>query len=196
MNQELEIEFKNLLMKNEFETIRNFFNLSESSFIVQENHYFDTEDFSLKENSSALRIRLKENNHILTLKQPQQVGLLETHQSLTSQSVKQLIEGKSVIDGKISELISEMGIQHELLKYFGTLKTYRSEVPYKNGILVLDHSLYLNVEDFELEYEVTDEIEGFENFKNLLTSLNIPQRKTENKIQRFYNKLYYHGDHK
>ena len=66
---------------------------------------------------------------------------------------------------------------------------------YLYGILILfyhtvckrlDKSFYLNKEDFEVEYEVTDP-KAYKHITRLLTSLNIPIRKTENKVQRFYN---------
>ncbi|MDR4271954.1 CYTH domain-containing protein, partial [Bacillus pumilus] len=48
----------------------------------------------------------------------------------------------------------------------------------------------LNKEDFEIEFEVDDRKEGQMVFLNLLQQLNIPVRKTENKIKRFYNEKY------
>ncbi|MFC4320630.1 CYTH domain-containing protein [Litchfieldia salsa] len=189
MTQELEIEYKNILTSQEFNHIKNFFNIQNSHFIEQENHYFDTKDFTLKNNQSALRIRVKADRHTLTLKQPQPVGLLETHEPLTTKQVSSLLSGESKIEGKIYSILQEMGINPELLQYFGSLKTSRAEIPYKNGVLVLDHSFYLNVEDYELEYEVEDAKEGFQHFQDLLAHLKIPTRHTENKIQRFYRQL-------
>ncbi len=72
------------------------------------------------------------------------------------------------------------------VEYFGSLITNRAEIPYKNGLLVFDHSYYLNTEDFELEYEVHDYQLGQQIFVELLNQYNIPQRTTENKISRFY----------
>lgn len=52
------------------------------------NHYFETPDFSLKEAGSALRIRHKGETYTLTLKQPAEIGLLETHQVVTEDEAK------------------------------------------------------------------------------------------------------------
>jgi uncharacterized protein YjbK len=54
----------------------------------------------------------------------------------------------------------------------------------------VDHSIYLNNEDYELEYEVENYQSGKEIFLELLKRLNIPERKTENKIRRFYRQKY------
>lgn len=59
MVQELEIEFKNLLTKEEFHRLADFFQLTEKDFAEQENYYFDTKYFALKKHGAALRIRKK-----------------------------------------------------------------------------------------------------------------------------------------
>ena len=48
----------------------------------------------------------------------------------------------------------QLQIQLDKITYFGTLTTYRKEFQYKDGLLVLDKSYYLNKHDYELEYEV------------------------------------------
>ncbi|MGX2958958.1 CYTH domain-containing protein [Peribacillus sp. JNUCC 23] len=185
MNQHLEIEFKNLLTKAEFQRLKQSFSVKDTDFIYQENHYFDTPQFSLKENESALRIRHKKGHYELTLKQPAKEGLLETNQSLSKEEAESLLQGNRIPEGYITTLIAEMGIDSDI-QFFGTLGTNRAEFTYQGGLLVLDHSLYLNTEDFEVEYEVTNKLAGKEIFEKLLDSLQIPIRKTENKVRRFY----------
>ncbi|WP_368895813.1 CYTH domain-containing protein, partial [Priestia megaterium] len=45
MKQEIEIEFKNIVTKEEFDRLRSHFQLTEDQFVSQENHYFDTPAF-------------------------------------------------------------------------------------------------------------------------------------------------------
>ena len=59
MKQEIEIEFKNIITQEEFKQLLYTFSIKDEDFITQENHYFDTETFSLKNNGCALRIRKK-----------------------------------------------------------------------------------------------------------------------------------------
>ncbi|MBA2872132.1 uncharacterized protein YjbK [Anoxybacillus calidus] len=190
MKQELEIEFKNLLTKEEFITLKEAFQVSDEAFIYQENHYFDTQQFSLKEKGAALRIRLKNGSYTLTLKQPHKEGLLETHESLTKEEAYSLLHGQAMLKGEMSEIIKSLGIEPEHIQYFGTLATYRAQFDYKGGILVLDHSHYLQTDDYEIEYETTNFTFGKQVFEELLRSFNIPIRKTDNKIRRFYLKKY------
>ncbi len=190
LKQEIEIEFKNIVTKEEFDRLRSHFQLTEDQFVSQENHYFDTPSFSLKDCGAALRIRSKKDKSVLTLKQPHQEGLLETHEALTNEQAKELLDGSAKIPSTIQQLITDLQVDSHALTYFGTLRTSRAEIPYKNGLLVLDHSFYLGAEDYELEYEVTDANEGAKCFEQLLTELDIKKKPTENKIRRFYKRKY------
>ncbi|WP_409304671.1 CYTH domain-containing protein [Peribacillus sp. SCS-155] len=186
MNQEIEIEFKNLLLKSEFDRLADAFSISGEEYIRQENHYFDTHSFDLKEKNSALRIRQKNGVYVLTLKQPAQEGLLETNHPLTREEAHNMLDGLPMPKGMIYDILAETGILPESVQLFGTLSTERAERVYKSGLLVLDHSFYLNQEDYEVEYEVSDKMVGQVIFSQLLKSLKIPYRTTENKVRRFY----------
>lgn len=188
MSEQLEIEFKNIVTEEEFIKLLDYFSLTEEDFFSQENEYFDTEDFILKQLGCALRIRQKNGKYEFTLKEPQEIGLLETNEEISKVARKKLIEENQFPEGKIAEKLRKLNIPLEKVKYFGSLKTDRKELPYYDGILVLDKSYYLNIVDFELEYEVEDYETGKQHFISLLQTLQIPQRKTLNKIQRFYNR--------
>jgi uncharacterized protein YjbK len=188
MSQELEIEFKNILVEDEYRQLLSAFSISEDKKVIQENFYFDTPKFSLKDVGAALRIREKNGIYTLTLKQPVKRGLLETHQVLSKEEAEQMLNGGNIIEGEVVSILKGLSIETSNVRFFGSLKTKRAEVEYKNGLLVLDKSYYLNQIDFEVEYEVTDEVSGKEVFKELLQQYKIPIRKTDNKILRFYNR--------
>lgn len=188
MRQEIEIEYKNLLTKNEFALLMDKFNLHPDDFVSQENYYFDTLDFSLKAQQTALRIRKKMDKFILTLKQPHEQGLLETHQELSTYEASLLLHNETIqlIDGAIKKAICSMGIHPADMKFLGVLKTERAEIKDGENILVLDHSYYLGHEDYELEYEVQDPVKGKERFLEIMKQNNILVKMTENKIMRFF----------
>ncbi|MGM7680877.1 CYTH domain-containing protein [Cytobacillus sp. Hm23] len=187
MTQEIEIEFKNILTKNEFNNMLNAFSINNTHFKSQINYYFDTNDFALKSKASALRIRLKENQYMLTLKQPAKVGLLETHQPLTDDQAQGVLHNDFSIQGEVLQQLKKLHVPIHEIKYFGSLSTNRAEIIYEGGTLVFDHSHYLSKDDYEIEYEVKNYETGFATFQKLLSKFQIPVRKTENKIQRFYN---------
>ncbi|RFU64116.1 CYTH domain-containing protein [Peribacillus glennii] len=188
MGQHIEIEFKNLLTFGEFERMKKYFHLAEADFVSQQNHYFDTPDFDLKNQQAALRIRQRNGIYELTLKQPAEIGLLETNLGLDAAQADEILNGNGTVlpDSEITRVLQSININPSRLRLFGTLKTSRAEFEYKSGLLVLDHSSYLNQEDFEVEYEVTKKDEGQAIFLNLLNTLQIPARQTENKIRRFF----------
>jgi uncharacterized protein YjbK len=191
MRQEIEIEFKNLLTKTEFTQIRELFHIDDHAFERQENHYFDTPQFTLKDKLAALRIRVKNGSYTLTLKQTKAEGvLLETHQQLTKEEANALLNGTAVVQGKVAAILQEIGVPPATLRHFGTLTTDRAQWTYKGGTLFLDRNYYLHTEDYELEYETEDAETGKQQFLQLLRSLHIPIRPAPNKIQRFYAKKY------
>ncbi|MFS0782858.1 CYTH domain-containing protein [Bacillus sp. 1P06AnD] len=187
MNQELEIEFKNILTSFEFAKLSQYAGIVDEAFFTQENHYFDTKNFALKKQGCALRIRSKNGTYEMTLKQPAKEGLLESNQKIEVHEATAAIQSDLLPKGEIIALIHETyGIHPHELCYFGSLITHRAETEYEEGTLVLDHSEYLGEEDYELEYEVADYQKGKISFENLLEKLNIPLRPTDNKIKRFY----------
>jgi uncharacterized protein YjbK len=190
LSKNIEIEFKNMITKDEFSTLIKFLGINEQDFTEQVNHYFDTPEFSLKSNASALRIRRKNESFEMTLKQPHPEGLLETTENLTESEAQQVLKKGKIPFEQIKKAIEELGVNPDNLQYFGSLSTTRAEKNYLNGLAVLDHSRYLKKEDFEIEYEAGNREEGETIFLNLLKQLNIPVRKTENKIKRFYNEKY------
>ncbi|WP_197489725.1 CYTH domain-containing protein [Rossellomorea aquimaris] len=186
MAQEIEIEFKNLLTEDEFDALTSHFKIPQSEFKSQDNHYLDTPLFLLKDQSSALRIREKNDEFTLTLKTPLEEGLLETNQPLSHKESLSLLKEGEFPDGEVKDVLNMLSIPISSLEHFGTLTTNRAEIEYRGGLLVFDQSSYLNKVDFELEYEVTNREFGEKIFLELLQELSIPVRKTENKIKRFY----------
>ncbi|MFD1735336.1 CYTH domain-containing protein [Bacillus salitolerans] len=187
MNQEIEIEFKNVVTKGEFEQLLIAFSISEEMFVSQVNYYFDTTKFSLKNKGSALRIRYKKGTYTLTLKEPLREGLLETHQDISKTEAEMMLQNGPFIQGDIYKRIEVLGIDPKEVIYLGSLRTNRAETMFKQGTLVFDHSFYLGKEDYELEFEASDYSKGQHDFKELLSVHHIPVRKTDNKIKRFFN---------
>ncbi|KWW52220.1 hypothetical protein AWW69_04960 [Bacillus cereus] len=155
-------------------------------FTKQVNHYFETPNFSLKEAGSALRIRHKGETYTLTLKQPAEVGLLETHQVVTENEAKMMMETNVIISGAVMNQLCKLQIPVSALTYMGSLTTERAETLFEGGTLVFDHSFYYNHDDYEIEFEVQDEETGKAAFIHLLKQHNIPIRHTNNKVKRFF----------
>ncbi|EAD5705102.1 CYTH domain-containing protein [Listeria innocua] len=190
MVKELEIEFRNLLTKEEYDRLIEDFRIKEDDFFEQTNFYLDTADFGLKERNSALRIRQLETQYQLTLKTPEARGLMETTQILAADQASAITDGANIPVGPVRDTLKEIGINHEDLQVFGSLKTIRAEKDYKKGLLVFDKNFYGSISDFDLEYEVSDYDKGKEIFDKLLKEYQITNHPAENKVARFYNHVY------
>ncbi len=68
---------------------------------------------------------------------------------------------------------------------FGALTTRRVERPYKNGTLVFDFSEYMNVSDYEVEYEATDRTEGEKRLRSYCSRFIFQNEKRKIKLNDF-----------
>ncbi len=193
MTKELEIEFKNMLTKEEYNRLLEDFTHFHNGPITQHNHYFDTADFQLKKHHSALRIRQKNGRFECTLKIPAPVGYYEITDSLTEEQANAMLELDFFEADEVAVALETLNVSITKLKSIGTLTTHRVEFDYLDGLLVLDHSEYNDREDFEMEFEVSDAERGHEQFLNLLKEKKIPQRPTNKKIERFMNSAVDHN---
>ncbi|MFU0762670.1 CYTH domain-containing protein [Staphylococcus pasteuri] len=183
-----EIEFKQILNENVYNDIKHKYFKDDIPF-KQINYYIDTEDFKLKSNQSALRIRVKDDTYEMTLKVPAEVGLTEYNFDVSIEPKINKVISHDQLPSDIRHIISEKyGIQDGSLSILGALTTYRMETNYKNELLVLDKSEYLGTEDYELEFEVNQYEEGLTKFNELLQSFNLAHQKPLNKVQRFFER--------
>ncbi|WP_112180157.1 MULTISPECIES: CYTH domain-containing protein [Paraliobacillus] len=189
MVQEIEMESKNLLTEMEYNTLLDFFELRKEDAHSQTNHYFETPDFQLKNKGAALRIRKKKDKWQLTLKEPYQDGLLETHDNLTEQEANSWINNKLIAKPAVKQQLDGLGIDFQALSYGGSLTTHRTELPYKQALLVIDYSIYNNMFDYELEIESDTKEKSEKLLHQLINQFHITKKPTPNKIERFYHSL-------
>lgn len=185
MSKELEIEFKNMLEKEEYEKLALHYGFSESDAKTQENFYFDTPDFQLKNLKCALRIRKKHDGYECTLKTPAAHGHFEITDALTAEQASAMIEGHTFEAPEVRAALAELTVSPDALQLIGALTTHRMELGTEEGLLVLDHSVYAGTEDYEIEFEVKEAAAGEKHFYDLLESHSIPVRHANKKIARF-----------
>ncbi|WP_342470085.1 CYTH domain-containing protein [Ureibacillus sp. FSL K6-3587] len=190
MIQEYEIEYKNVLTKEQYEQLLEEFNIQPQQIVRQVNHYLDTKHWHLKTLSSALRIREQKGKIVCTLKEQTAEHIhLETTDILTEEQRDEILEGKSFSAPSVRERLVELRVPVEELRLFGTLTTDRVEVPYEGGILVFDHSFYLHCDDYEVEYETKDSTLGKKLFLTFLRERKINIQTADKKIARFMKAL-------
>lgn len=194
MEQELEIEYKNLLTKDEYQKllVDEFTKDASVQKIMQTNHYFDTPDKLLRKYQSALRIRRLDTRNELTFKVPAQEFLMESNFSLNQEQTDLILTQKQFslsditnkrVDLKVPGLTNETTFEH-----FNQFTTVRYEKKVGDHLMVLDQTTFQNdVVDYELEVESIDPLDGKNFFNSLLEKHSIPSRSTLPKIARAEN---------
>lgn len=190
MTQEIEIEFKNLLTKHQYEQLLQDFHIRKNAIHRQTNHYFDTPTHAIRKLQSGLRIRQIGENYECTLKEKNaEHAHLETTAQLTAAQAQKMLESEGFFAEEVAKKLAIHNIPLDQLRVFGSLTTDRVEIPYKEGLLVFDHSYYLQCDDYEVEYEAKDAIKGKAIFDEFLQQYGIPKQETDKKIARFMKAL-------
>ncbi|API89120.1 hypothetical protein BKP56_07570 [Marinilactibacillus sp. 15R] len=192
MDQNIEIEFKNLLTEKEYMDLFKGLNLKTQNIFSQENIYFDTINFDLKKKKLALRIRIKNTHAEITLKSPHKEHLLETNIAISLLEAQQIIKSNAYYTSdSIADILRSYGLDTNIpLKIFANLRTERIEQKNNNSIIVLDKNYYANQVDYELEVESSSAEEGNQLIDDLMKNYEIPKRKTPNKIMRAFNAIH------
>ena len=190
MSQEIEIEFKNLLTKAQYEQLLEVFSISASQIHRQVNHYFDTPTQHLKKLSSALRIRELQDTIECTLKEKtSEHQHLETTDFISAEEAQAMLNGREITAPSVKARLKHYHVPLNALQCYGTLTTDRVEIPYEGGLLVFDHSFYLQCDDYEVEYETNDETFGKKVFAEFLKQHHIEPQVAPKKIVRFMTAL-------
>lgn len=190
MSQQIEIEFKNMLTKAQYEQLLLAFSVQPEQIFRQVNHYFDTPTQQLKNVKSALRIREFDSSIECTLKEKtSEHQHLETTDLLTREQADNMLAGLGIDAPHVKERLELFNVPTMDLHCYGTLTTDRVEIPYEGGLLVFDHSFYLHVDDYEVEYEANDEIVGKSVFSQFLKNHQIEPQAAPKKIVRFMTAL-------
>ena len=187
LEQNLEIEFKNLLTKSEYDTLlQTVFSDGNQKKIVQTNYYFDTKDHQLKNQHSALRIRRTHSFNELTLKVPSQGHLLETNLSLRDNVCSEILKAKQLKLSTIHADIEIDNISNDSVFYlFNQFETVRFEQTRGDHLLVLDQTTFQNgIVDYELEVESQSPETGLIFFNSFLEKHAIKKQKALPKIAR------------
>ncbi|MGY3704497.1 hypothetical protein BW731_03400 [Vagococcus martis] len=187
MAKEIEIEFKNMLTKDEFQQLLTTY-FPDTPAFSQTNCYFDTPDNTLKEKSMGLRLRKRQGKNECTLKVPTSNtnAYQEITDSLTEKEINTLIKEERVPLGRdVANYLESIGVAVTDLKKIGFLTTYRREKKLNNEcLLVLDESHFGKTVDYELEMEVTESKKGELFFNDFLIKENIKRHPASKKIAR------------
>ena len=168
MKENLEIEYKMMVSKEEFETLRSL--CPEQTILIQRNVYYDcTPSTTLKK--MAMRIRDLQDEHIFTLKIPTEQGVREIEMNLPENSVE------AFNDPQIKELFESLDL-HYPVHILAEMTTHRHLRVYPEGELCMDHSIINGKDDYEIEFEISQDAEkGKAFFMDLLKKAGLEYRE-------------------
>lgn len=195
----LEQEFKVLLTKTHYDKLFKHFETKYEyvNTVINTNYYLDTPELDFMYTSTSFRIRKIEDEYTLTMKQKIKVDAL----------LSKKLEFNRCIDERLFLTILEKGLSLQYLSdwlgndvsiyprimasrlvILGQLSTTRTSFNLCNDIepILLDKSSYLDVVDYELEWETDKVVEAEVILKKQLNefSISIPD-KIESKRSRF-----------
>lgn len=162
--QNIEIEFKALLTKDVYEEILS--NACDVEKFKQVNHYFETENDTLKNNKMALRVRVKDSCNKITVKclmDSDKVLYNEVSDFLGLCETRNMIENRTIESKIIIDYLNENGIEDVHFPKYNVFTTNRAVCHYDNHVLFLDETIY---ENGEVDYELEIESENYEDCKN------------------------------
>ncbi len=186
MLSEKEIEFKNLLTKQEFDTLLTEFHVTKEDFHSQTNYYFDTPEKDFQKNKIGFRLRVMEGRNEITLKTPLEDHVMEEQTIFVTDQERDKILRESIFP--TLSFLEKKNLPYPTI-CIGSIKTNRAFVEITDGTLFFDHSFYSQIEDYEVEYESQDIENGQAFFLQLLKQHQIPVRKTDKKIARLVKTL-------
>lgn len=208
MLKEVEKELKYQISRTDFEKFKEFLKknkFKKISSLTQINYYIDTEDLLLRDRDITVRIRKiiePLNKYELTLKIPLEKNVIsnvkiknEITLDLDKEVAENIIHNGSLLNyyylfkSKFNILTNETCI--ERLKIIGSLKTIRELYLINENYepINIDMNLYLDKQDYEIEWETDRICEVEKILMNYMEKLDISvNTNTLSKNCRFFNK--------
>ncbi|MDD4103610.1 MAG: CYTH domain-containing protein [Erysipelotrichaceae bacterium] len=156
MSHEIEYERRALIDENKYYEILNFYKdrYLVDSFVIQTNHYFDYKNLKLRQKGMVLRLReIRDQQSEFTLKIKGASGDEEINQFITESDKAELLASINLPEGEVRNTLEKRGIILNKLQYIGALETKRTEIPFKDYLLVIDKNCYLETTDYNIEIE-------------------------------------------
>ncbi|MGX7112868.1 CYTH domain-containing protein [Gemella cuniculi] len=183
--KEIEIEFKNLLTKEEYDKLFQTFELEKKEATINKNYYYDDANNSLKKANAALRIRHTNTKSEITLKIKGEKQNIEINIPINKTTYPSEPVVLPIIPEEILTELIRLKVAIKTPMLFQKIETLRYEIELKTGLLALDKTTFKNnIVDYELEFETNNYDDGLKEFKKLLAKFSIIPRTAKPKIAR------------
>lgn len=176
MINNIEVEYKILLSKDNFDKLSNLY--PDKIFTKQVNTYYDTKNNDLRRMHCGMRIREKDNKFLITLKVPTIKGH-EEFECYVSENSSNMFK-----TSEINIILKKLGIFDDVIA-IGECVTYRAVIKTNKAELCFDINEYNGITDYEIEYEQTTDHDGITEFNKILSQVGLTYFKNcPSKIKR------------
>ena len=176
MKENLEIELKCLLSKDQYECILR--KMAFSTPKIQTNTYYDTINGDLQARFWMCRIREVKDKFEFTLKTPGDGGLNE---------FEVILKKHDINDPVIVEFFARSNIFPPMVA-LGTTTTHRRKFVDEFGEWCLDYNIFDGFSDYEIEYELIEQHPmAKKRFVEVLRSCNVEYSQAKTKFERMLN---------
>ena len=156
MATNIEIEAKALISEDEYFKVKDFFKFKINKEYIQNNHYIDDSNFSLRKHGAGLRIRELNNSYELTLKTPIAEGLLEKTDIISKEEYIEMATKNIFPESRIKNFLIMLGYNTNDFKIQASLKTTRADALIDECKFSIDKNEYGRNVDYELELEANN----------------------------------------
>ncbi len=185
-----EFESRVMLTEHEYlDVVSHFMKIYPNNhFLQNNNNYFDTNDFFLKNRHITLRVRtINDVRSELTLKIKGENGDIEINDDISFKEMEAVMKNKIFPDGNVKNYLLSLPIPLSDYENIVSLYNRRLEIQFNNHLLVIDKNEYNGIVDYNLEIETKDDI----NLANKLLSeyiqkfnLSLAKQKYQGKAHR------------
>ena len=185
MSINLEIESKVMITREDYKKLLKEF--SHEKTYTQTNFYIlpiNKENYSKE---FGIRIRKKNHNFELTIKQNLKIAKKEINQKISRKSHKFFVKTGIFPDGEVKDfIIKNCSYNIEDLRILGKMITTRTDINFEGSLISIDKSKYNGKIDYEIECEDKSINSAETKLKKFLSSRNIKYEKSKySKLARF-----------
>lgn len=171
--QDQEQELKLLIQKDQAQALLKSLPIQETRHQV--NTYYDTPNKALRQKLNAFRLReLSNGDIILTIKKPLNATTkYEYERAVQSKTLEGLNEEDRAWANAHLEGVATIEELQPLVRF----ETTRSICNQPEAEISIDHTVFANHDDYEIEYEYRQEHDGIQRFNEILKPLNLHWEK-------------------
>ena len=146
-----EYENKVLINKENFLSLLSKLKINILQNKIIRNYYFDTLDHSIFNIAAVFRIKEEKNNYQAIFKKGISKIDFDEYSKEIDQETLELWKASKFEIEEFNKKLAKYKIEQAKIIFLGKIVTHRYEIKFGKGRILIDHSIYNNYEDYEIE---------------------------------------------